>query len=86
MIRHGAELAFAYAEASVPRVCIVLRKAYGGAYIVMDSKGIGNDVCLAWPSARDRRDGRAGGGPDPQPQRRRGASAGSSRSATTPSS
>jgi acetyl-CoA carboxylase carboxyltransferase component len=51
MIRHGAELAFAYAEASVPRVCLVLRKAYGGAYIVMDSKGIGNDVCLAWPSA-----------------------------------
>jgi acetyl-CoA carboxylase carboxyltransferase component len=51
MIRHGAELAFAYAEATVPRVCIVLRKAYGGAYIVMDSKGIGNDLCLAWPSA-----------------------------------
>src|ERR1700688_4364062 len=38
MIRHGAELAFAYAEATVPRVCVVLRKAYGGAYIVMDSK------------------------------------------------
>jgi len=52
MIRHGAELAFAYAEATVPRVCLVLRKAYGGAYIVMDSKGIGNDVCLAWPSAQ----------------------------------
>jgi len=51
MIRHGAELAFAYAEASVPRVCLVLRKAYGGAYIVMDSKGIGNDLCLAWPTA-----------------------------------
>ncbi|HLN40958.1 MAG TPA: carboxyl transferase domain-containing protein [Acidimicrobiales bacterium] len=51
MIRHGAELAFAYAEATVPRVCVVLRKAYGGAYIVMDSKGIGNDLCLAWPSA-----------------------------------
>jgi acetyl-CoA carboxylase carboxyltransferase component len=51
MIRHGAELAFAYAEARVPRVCLVLRKAYGGAYIVMDSKGVGNDVCLAWPSA-----------------------------------
>ncbi|HYA69123.1 MAG TPA: carboxyl transferase domain-containing protein [Acidimicrobiales bacterium] len=51
MIRHGAELAFAYAEATVPRVCLVVRKAYGGAYIVMDSKGIGNDVCLAWPSA-----------------------------------
>jgi acetyl-CoA carboxylase carboxyltransferase component len=52
MIRHGAELAFAYAEATVPRVCLVLRKAYGGAYIVMDSKGIGNDICLAWPSAQ----------------------------------
>jgi acetyl-CoA carboxylase carboxyltransferase component len=51
MIRHGAELAFAYAEATVARVCLILRKAYGGAYIVMDSKGIGNDVCLAWPSA-----------------------------------
>ncbi len=51
MIRHGAELAFAYAEATVARVCVVLRKAYGGAYIVMDSKGIGNDLCLAWPSA-----------------------------------
>jgi acetyl-CoA carboxylase carboxyltransferase component len=51
MIRHGAELAFAYAEATVARVCLVLRKAFGGAYIVMDSKGIGNDICLAWPSA-----------------------------------
>ena len=51
MIRHGAQLVFAYAEASVPRVCVILRKAYGGAYIVMDSKSMGNDVCLAWPSA-----------------------------------
>jgi acetyl-CoA carboxylase carboxyltransferase component len=51
MIRHGAELAFAFAEATVPRVCLILRKAYGGAYIVMDSKGIGNDICLAWPTA-----------------------------------
>jgi acetyl-CoA carboxylase carboxyltransferase component len=51
MIRHGAELAFAYAEATVPRVCLILRKAFGGAYIVMDSRGLGNDVCLAWPSA-----------------------------------
>jgi acetyl-CoA carboxylase carboxyltransferase component len=51
MIRHGAELAFAYAQATVPRVCVVLRKAFGGAYIVMDSRGIGNDVCLAWPGA-----------------------------------
>jgi acetyl-CoA carboxylase carboxyltransferase component len=51
MIRHGAELAFAYAQATVPRVCLILRKAFGGAYIVMDSRGIGNDVCLAWPAA-----------------------------------
>ena len=51
MIRHGAELAFAYARATVPRLCLILRKAYGGAYIVMDCKTIGNDVCLAWPTA-----------------------------------
>lgn len=51
MIRHGAELVFAYAEATVPRVCIILRKAFGGAYIVMDSKGLGNDLCYAWPGA-----------------------------------
>lgn len=51
MIRHGAELAFAYAEATVPRVCIILRKAFGGAYIVMDSRGLGNDLCFAWPCA-----------------------------------
>jgi len=51
LIRHGAELAFAYAEATVPRVCVILRKAFGGAYIVMDSKGLGNDLCVAWPGA-----------------------------------
>ncbi|HXY28668.1 MAG TPA: carboxyl transferase domain-containing protein [Acidimicrobiales bacterium] len=51
MIRHGAELAFSYAQATVPRLCLILRKAFGGAYIVMDSRGIGNDVCLAWPGA-----------------------------------
>jgi acetyl-CoA carboxylase carboxyltransferase component len=52
MIRHGAQLVFAYAEATVPRVCLILRKAFGGAYIVMDSKLMGNDLCLAWPSAQ----------------------------------
>ncbi len=52
MIRHGAELVHAYAEATVPRVCVVLRKAYGGAYIVMDSKHLGNDLCVAWPTAQ----------------------------------
>jgi propionyl-CoA carboxylase beta chain len=51
MIRHGAELAFAYAQATVPRICLILRKAFGGAYIVMDSRGMGNDICLAWPGA-----------------------------------
>ncbi len=51
MIRHGAQLVFAYARATVPRVCVILRKSYGGAYIVMDSKRMGNDVCFAWPSA-----------------------------------
>ncbi len=52
MIRHGAQMVFAYAEATVPRVCLIMRKAYGGAYIVMDSKLMGNDLCLAWPSAQ----------------------------------
>ena len=51
MIRHGAQLAFAYARASVPRVAVVLRKAYGGAYIVMDCRSMGSDLYLAWPSA-----------------------------------
>ncbi len=51
MIRHGAELAFAYAQATVPRICLIMRKAFGGAYIVMDSRGVGNDLCLAWPGA-----------------------------------
>ncbi|MGK2950627.1 MAG: acyl-CoA carboxylase subunit beta [Acidimicrobiales bacterium] len=51
MIRHGAQLAFAYARATVPRVAVVLRKAYGGAYIVMDCRSMGSDLYLAWPSA-----------------------------------
>ena len=51
MIRHGAQMAFAYARATVPRINVTLRKSYGGAYIVMDSKRMGNDLALAWPSA-----------------------------------
>ncbi len=51
MIRHGAQLVYAYARATVPRICVILRKSYGGAYIVMDSKTMGNDLCLAWPGA-----------------------------------
>jgi len=51
MIRHGAQLAFAYARATVPRVTVVIRKSYGGAFIVMDSKTMGNDIYMAWPTA-----------------------------------
>ena len=51
MIRHGAQLAFAYARATVPRLCVVVRKSYGGAYIVMDSRYMGNDLYLAWPTS-----------------------------------
>jgi acetyl-CoA carboxylase carboxyltransferase component len=51
MIRHGAQLVFAYGRATVPRICVILRKSYGGAYIVMDSKTMGSDLCLAWPWA-----------------------------------
>ncbi|MGP3691696.1 acyl-CoA carboxylase subunit beta [Streptomyces sp. IBSNAI002] len=50
IIRHGAKLLYAYCNATVPRISLVLRKAYGGAYIVMDSSSIGADVALAWPS------------------------------------
>ena len=51
MIRHGAQMAFAYARATVPRIGLILRKSYGGAYIVMDSVNMGNDLMFAWPSA-----------------------------------
>ncbi|HIP10066.1 MAG TPA: acyl-CoA carboxylase subunit beta [Rhodospirillales bacterium] len=51
LIRHGAKLLFAFAEATVPKVTIITRKAYGGAYIVMGSKHLCGDVNYAWPSA-----------------------------------
>jgi propionyl-CoA carboxylase beta chain len=51
IIRHGAKFLFAYAEATVPKVSVIIRKAYGGAYIVMSSKGLRGDINLAWPSA-----------------------------------
>ncbi|MYS68952.1 methylmalonyl-CoA carboxyltransferase, partial [Streptomyces sp. SID5926] len=50
VIRHGAKLLYAYCNATVPRISLVLRKAYGGAYIVMDSRSIGADIALAWPT------------------------------------
>ena len=51
IIRHGAKLIFAYAEATVPKITVIIRKAYGGAYIVMGSKHLRADVNYAWPSA-----------------------------------
>ena len=51
IIRHGAKMLFAYSEATVPKVTLIIRKAYGGAYIGMCNKELGADVVLAWPSA-----------------------------------
>tara|TARA_Y100001960_G_scaffold272838_1_gene300700 strand:- start:3029 stop:4615 length:1587 start_codon:yes stop_codon:yes gene_type:complete len=51
IIRHGAKLLYAYSEATVPKITIIVRKAYGGAYIVMGSKELRSDINLAWPSA-----------------------------------
>jgi len=51
VIRHGAKMIYAYAEATVPKLSIITRKAYGGAYIVMSSKHLRGDVCLTWPAA-----------------------------------
>ncbi len=51
IIRHGAKLLFAFAEATVPKVTVITRKAYGGAYCVMSSKHIRTDVNYAWPTA-----------------------------------
>ncbi len=51
IIRRGAKLLYAYAEATVPKVTLILRKAFGGAYIAMNSKGMGADVVFAWPTA-----------------------------------
>ncbi|MGW0826085.1 acyl-CoA carboxylase subunit beta [Streptomyces sp. NPDC002845] len=50
IIRRGAKLLYAYCNATVPRISVILRKAYGGAYIVMDSRSIGADLALAWPA------------------------------------
>jgi acetyl-CoA carboxylase carboxyltransferase component len=51
IIRHGAKLLYAYAEATVPKVTVITRKAYGGAYCVMSSKHLRTDVNYAWPTA-----------------------------------
>ncbi len=51
IIRHGAKLLYAFCEATVPRIQIITRKAYGGAYVVMNSKSVGCDLAFAWPTA-----------------------------------
>jgi acetyl-CoA carboxylase carboxyltransferase component len=51
LIRHGAKLLYAFGEASVPKITVIVRKAYGGAYIVMNSKNMGGDFNFAWPTA-----------------------------------
>ena len=51
IIRHGAKLLYAYSEATVPKITLIMRKAYGGAYIAMNSKNIGADIVYAWPIA-----------------------------------
>ncbi|MEK3991101.1 MULTISPECIES: carboxyl transferase domain-containing protein [Robertmurraya] len=51
IIRHGAKILYAYSEATVPKLTIILRKAYGGAYVALNSKSIGADLVFAWPNA-----------------------------------
>ena len=51
VIRHGTKIIYAYSEASVPKISIVTRRAFGGAYIVMSSKYLGTDINYAWPTA-----------------------------------
>ena len=51
IIRHGAKVLYAYSVANVPKISVVTRKAYGGAYVVMSSKYLGTDISYAWPSA-----------------------------------
>jgi acetyl-CoA carboxylase carboxyltransferase component len=60
MIRHGAKLLYAYAEATVPRIQLVVRKGYGAAYIVLGSKSTGTDLVFAWPTAQIATMGSAG--------------------------
>ena len=77
MIRHGAKLVHAFAEATVPKITVVLRKAFGGAFIAMNSRDLGADYVFAWPQRPARRDGRQAG-------RRRSSTGATSRPPTTP--
>ncbi len=68
MVRRGAKLLHAFAEAVVPRVTLVTRKAYGGAYIAMNSRSLGATAVFAWPQRGDRGHGRQRRGEHPAPQ------------------
>ncbi len=68
IIKHGAKLLFAYGEATVPKITVITRKAYGGAYDVMASKHLRGDLNYAWPTAEIAGDGRQGRGRDHLPQ------------------
>jgi acetyl-CoA carboxylase carboxyltransferase component len=52
VIRHGAKIIYAYCQATVPKLCVITRKAMGGSYVALSSKQMGNDICFAWPSAQ----------------------------------
>ena len=69
VIKHGAKLLFAYGEATVPKVTVITRKAYGGAYVVMSSKHLRGDINYAWPTAEDCGDGCQGRHRDHPPRR-----------------
>ena len=71
IIRHGAKLLYAFAEATVPKMTVITRKAYGGAYCVMSSKHIRTDVNFAWPTAEIAVMGPEGRGQHPLPARAR---------------
>ena len=91
VIRHGAKLVHAFAEASVPKVTVVLRKAFGGAFIAMNSRDLGADYTFAWPQAqlgvmgaKPGRGDRATGATSPAPTSRTAARS-ASRASTRPS-
>ena len=60
IIRHGAKMLFAYGAATVPKITVIMRKAYGGAYLAMCGRDMGADMLFAWPTAEDRGDGGRG--------------------------
>ncbi len=68
IIRHGAKVIYAYCEATVPKISIVIRKAIGGAYIAMSSKQMRSDLAFAWPTSADCRHGAGRRGQHPLPQ------------------